>query len=177
MENETITNWPQLIKDSEPTLRSLIAARSEADGECIVWTGAKDTYGVPIMRLTGHRKLLYVRRVIAILDGVDITGKLMMQTCECPGCIKHFKPVTRKALQIHTAKVNPYAQSVTRNKKIADKARKRLSLLTPSVVREMRSSGLSSRAAARKYGVCQSAASDILSHRSWREYVTPWSGL
>lgn len=163
--------------DHEPQIRAFIATRTEQEGDCIIWTGAVDSRGVPIMRIAPDRKLHSVRRVIATLAGMDVEGKLVSTKCDCQQCVAHLVVLTRKKLQQRTAKRNPYAQSITRNKKISDKARTRLAKLTLEQVREMRASGLAPRAAATLYGVSQTAAYEILSHRTWREYSSPWAGL
>lgn len=172
-----VIDWPQIFQANEAAIRAHIASKVEEEGDCLVWIGAKDTYGAPVMRVTGWRKIHPVRRILASLDGQDIDGKLMAVTCDCKDCIRHIKPVTRKALQKKTARENPYAQSIVRNKRISDSARERMAKLTIEAVQEMRSSGLSSRAASKQYGVAQSTASDILSHRTWRTYASPWAGL
>lgn len=163
--------------EHEAQIRAFISTRTEQDGECIVWTGAVDSHGTPVLRVAPDRRMHSARRVMAALAGMDIAGKLVVTKCDCPLCIKHLAVLTRKKLQQRTAKRNPYAKSVTRNKKISDKARERMAKLTISQVREMRASGLASRPAAERYGIAQSTASDILSHRTWREYSSPWSGL
>lgn len=163
--------------DHEPQIRAFIASRTEQEGDCLVWTGALDSYGAPVLRIAPERKMHSVRRVMAALAGMDIEGKFVSTKCDCQLCITHLVVLTRKKLQQRTAKRNPYAQSITRNKKISDKARTRLAKLTLEQVQEMRASGLASRPAAERYGVAQSTASDILSHRTWREYSSPWAGL
>lgn len=170
-------DWPQIPPVNEATIRAFVASRVEQDGDCLVWIGAKDSHDAPIMRIPGERRFRPVRRILATLDGVKIESKLMTVTCGNPCCIKHVAPVTRKTLQRKTSKANPYQKSVLRNKRIADSSRARLSKLTIDIVAEIRSSGLASRAVAKQYGIGQSAASDILSHRSWRIYTSPWAGL
>lgn len=163
--------------DHEPKIRAFIATRTEQEGECLIWTGAVDSHGTPVLRVAPDRRMHSVRRVMAALAGMDIEGKLVTTKCDCQNCIAHLAVLTRKKLQQRTAQRNPYAKSITRNKKISDKARERLAKLTLQQVREMRASGLASRPAAERYGIAQSTASDILSHRTWREYSSPWAGL
>lgn len=170
-------DWTQYIKDNESAMRRIIDERTREDGDCLAWIGAVDSSGVPVVRVPGHRRLFSAKRVLGLLDGMKIEGKLVISTCECPNCMKHIAPITRLMLQRKTIRENPYHQSITRNKKIADKARARLSKITPEIVIEMRASGLSSRQAAKKYGICQSSASDILAYRSWKDYASPWAGL
>lgn len=170
-------NWPETLLANESKLREAIDAKCVEDGDCLRWAGPVDTNGSPVLRLKGHRKLLSAKRVLAFLDGQKIEGKVVVSMCECENCMLHIQPVTRKVLAHLNVKNTQYHKSPVRNHKIAQSARTRLSGLDMERVLEMRSSGLSSRAAAKEYGVCQSAASDILSGRSWKDYSNPWAGL
>lgn len=172
-----MTNWTQYIKDNESTMRRIIDERTREDGDCLLWTGARDTNGVPVIKIIGHNKLIAAKRVLAILSGQNIEGKFMVSTCGCDHCMKHITPLTRRMVQRRTVLMNPYPKSPVRNKKIAEKSRERISNITMEIVIEMRASGLSSRQAAKKYGICQSSASDILAYRSWKDYASPWAGL
>lgn len=164
-------------KDHEAQIREFMSTRTEVEGDCIIWTGAFDSFGIPMLRIAPDRRLHSVRRVVAALDGKEIKGRLVSVNCGCDQCIKHVTVLSRKQLQQRTARINGYTKSITRNKKISDNARKRLAKLTLEQVQEMRASGMTSRQAAERYGVTQSTASDALSYRTWRVYTSPWAGL
>lgn len=152
--------------------------KAERVGNCLFWLGSKDSYGVPLMRKPGARNFSPVRRVILELKGVDIGNKLASTKCGNPQCIceKHILPMTRKQLQIRTAKTTNYAKSPARCAAIAMKRRER-AVLTIEKVAEMRASGLTTREAGRVYGVAQSTAASIMAHKVWKDYSNPFAGL
>lgn len=156
-----------------------IRARCDIEGDCWEWTGPLDG-GVPIMRIDGSRRLLPVRRVVLRLSGRATEGLLAICSCRNPLCVrpKHTVAVTRSELQYLSAQETQYGPRLTRRAAIAAAKRKAPdTVLTPESVAEMRASGLSSRAAAAKYGCGQSSASDVLGGRSWLDYRAPFAGL
>lgn len=159
---------------------SLEAIRANCDevGDCWEWRGAMDGTA-PVMRPAGSSKLVPVRRVVMKLAGKKLAeGQLACAKCVNKRCVApaHAVGLTRHQLQLRTAKVTKYGSSPVRSAKIAASRRKR-SHITPEIVDQMRASGLTSRAAAAAFGCGQTAASEILGGRSWRDYSNPFAGL
>ena len=141
-------------------------------GECLEWTGALDNSQTPIHKVKisdGVYKNRSVRRTIL---EIKTHNYFAIQTCGNPLCIepKHLRSVTRKTLQKLTAQRSGYGQCEIRRLKISKARREKGTALDMDKVREMRAAGLSSRQAAKKYGIAQSTAHDVLSGRTWREH-------
>ena len=166
----------QLIDDT--LLLMAIMDKTEQVGHHLEWRGALDTAGVPIMRRPGHRKISAVRRVIFELNGANPTGKLATYKCTSTTCLCHITLLTRKQLQIRTAKITNYAKSPSCRMAIAKK-RRETSKLTLEIVKEMRESAqtMTTREMGVAYGVSQNTAASILSHKIWKDYSSPFAGL
>ena len=152
-------------------MREKLLARGIREGECLEWTGSLDSNNAPIYKAQvepGRWLSRPVRRVI--IEGIRPN---LLATYKCGNhlCIepKHLIAVTRTTLQRRTAKETQYGASEIRRQKLAKARRERGTALDMEKVREMRALGMTSRAAAKKYGVCQSTASDALSGRTWPE--------
>lgn len=159
---------------------SLEAIRANCDevGDCWEWRGAMDGTA-PVMRPAGSAKLVPVRRVVMKLAGKKLgTDQFACSKCLNKLCVAplHAVGLTRTQLQERTAKVTQYGRSTVRRAKLSIASRKR-SALTEETVAQMRASGLSTRAAAAAFGCGQSAASDILAGRTWRDLSSPFVGL
>lgn len=173
----------------EPSIDELIADtlflmkihdHTEEVGSHLVWTGLVDTSDAPVVRRVGHgRRLLSVRRVILELNGHNMKGLLATSRCNCPLCINHLRPMTRKALQKRSAKTTDWAKSPARCAAISMKRRK-TAKLTIEVVREMReaaANGMTTWQAGAHFGVSQSTAADAIAGRTWKDYTNPFLGL
>lgn len=67
-------------------LLGTIMARCIDDAGCLVWQGARNNAGHPVMRLQGRAML--VRRVVYELTvGPIAPGAKLITTCGCPGCV------------------------------------------------------------------------------------------
>lgn len=159
-----------------PTLEAIHANCDEV-GDCWEWRGALDG-SAPVMRPAGTRKLVAVRRLVLTLTGKNPEGKLACAKCQNRRCVAphHAIGLTRTQLQQRTAQITQYGKNPARSAKMA-KARRARSILSMEQVLEMRASGLSSRQAAKKYGIGQTAASDAIAGRTWKEYSSPFAGL
>lgn len=166
----------QLIADT--LLLMAIMDKTEQVGHHLEWRGALDTTGIPIMRRPGERKISAVRRIIFELNGTDPTGKLATYTCTSTVCLCHTTLLTRKKLQIRSAKTTNYGKSPARRMAISKK-RRETAKLSPEIVREMRERAktMTTRELGAAYGVAQSTAADIVGHRIWKDYSNPFAGL
>ena len=164
----------QLVRDTLFLMD--IHDKTEQAGKCLEWTGALDGYGVPICRLPGDRRLRSLRRVILEMNGRNLDGLLATMSCTNPLCLCHLKAITRKVLQVRSAKATNWARSPARCAAIAAKRRETASL-DIEAVRDMRTRELTSRQAAAEFGVSQSTAAKALAYQTWKDYSNPFSGL
>lgn len=146
-------------------------------GDCRLWTGPLDTEGAPIFRITGSRKLLSVRRYLAEQLGMDINGKFASNLCERKTCVEpeHIRMMTRKQLQVRTGKQGKLS-SKTKSAKISAAIAHRRKL-TDEAVQDIRTTGISTRAAAAKYGICQSVAWHVQAGLTYKDHSNPFAGL
>lgn len=171
-----MTEHHQLIADT--LLLMAIMDKTEQVGQHLEWRGSIDTAGVPVTRRPGERTLKAVRRIIFELNGIDPAGKFATYKCTNTLCLCHIQLVTRKQLQVRSAKTTNYAKSPARRMAIAMHRRKSAKL-TPEIVAEMRSRAqtMTTRQAGLVYGISQSAAAAVIGHRTWRDYSNPFAGL
>ena len=151
--------------------------RSTEIGDCWEWFGSMQSGGrTPAMNWQGHVKP--VRRHIAETMGMEITGKLVTCSCRNHLCVNpdHVIVVTRKRLQGMTAKELRYGDTVTRVKKISDKARAR-SRLNLEMVQQIRDAEGKQDDIAARFGISQATVSSIKRGHTWRDYNNPFAGL
>ena len=153
-------------------MREKLLARGIRQGACLEWSGPVDSSGTPIYKAQiepGKWRSRPVRRVI--IEDID-PSRLASFKCGNTLCIepKHLVALTRKRLQLRTAKITQYATNEIRRQKLSKARRERGTALNMEKVREMRALGMTSRQAAAKYGVWPSTASDALSGRTWKEH-------
>lgn len=149
---------------------------------CMIWAGATSgsnggEFRLPAVRHPVLRVNLPARRVLMMAMGKRIDGKCCTTTCGNPLCMspEHAIALTRAELQKRSCAV--FVGDVRRNAKLAQAARKR-STLTEADVREIRTSGLTAKAAAEKWGIQLQRAAKILRGQSWKEYgANPFLGL
>lgn len=160
-------------------IHDFIEARSKpGDGDCVVWTGSVDSYGCPIMRKPGSRKLRQVRRIKLEEAGKRIDGLFATVKCDNPLCIcdDHIIAMTRKQIQRRSSKQGKFARSPAQRQKMAE-IRRAASKITPEIVDAIRVCGLTTKAAGKTYGISQSSAAQIMAYKSWKTYSGPFAGL
>lgn len=154
----------------------LIHSKCVEEGDCWLWQGALHC-GAPVMR-DGNR-VVNVRRWIAEhVKGLAIEGKLASPHCGNGKCCapEHVDVVTRRTVQRRTTKRTQFQQRVTRNEKVALAARAR-SPVDQAMVDAIRASDMPGRALADQLGLAHSTVQHIRSHRSWKNYRSPFAGL
>lgn len=155
-----------------------IYARCIEEGDCWLWQGPVDTNDIPIMRITGSRKLHPVRRYILQMDGTVLGSLRATNICNVPRCVnpEHARAWTMAKLIKRAADETGYAKQPARNAKIA--ARKRqLSPISPELIEEIRTSSESGRAIAIRLGYCQSTIQAIRAYDTWKDYSSPFFAL
>lgn len=155
-----------------------IRANCDEVGDCWMWRGACD-YKAPIMRPSGTRSLIPVRRAILTIQGRLQPKRFAVTSCGNPECVNpaHIQQVTRSQLQTRTAKGSAYQSNPTRRAKISAARRKAGTTLSMEDVQEMRAQQLTSREAAKRYGCSQTSANDALAGRTWVDYTNPFARL
>jgi len=165
-----------------------VKTRCSDTSDCWTW-GQSMSRGQPTMRviniIEGKKvyKTVNVRKYLKeLLNGPTRDKNVVASSCGNLDCVSpaHAREWTRKALQKRTAKVTKYGESTERNLAIS-KARRKNAKLNLEIVKEIRAEHgtLSSRAAAKKYGVAQSTILSVWQNEIWRESANdnPWSGL
>lgn len=171
----------KILKPSE--MLSHIHDRCRDDGGCWVWLGCLQACGTtPTMRIPGTRTTASVRRVVMQAKGIDVTGKLVSNTCESPMCVApaHLLAMTRKQLQEKTAASIPPDAKIKRNARLAIQSRRRNAKLDDSAVQSIRSAdkSVSNSTLAKQHGVSTAAIWRARSYISWKPLeANPFAGL
>ena len=158
-----------------------IRERCTEVGNCWEWDGGTSN-GFPKIYVPGkdgkrggHTP---ARRYVMKLMGVDLQrGQLASAKCGNPLCVAPHHAVAMTRAEVSSrAHATGYSRSATFRAKsgAVSRARSKLSL---EVAQEMRLSGLSTRAAAKKYGISQFAAWRVMSGKHWNDYSSPFAGL
>ena len=158
-----------------------IRERCTEVGNCWEWDGGTSN-GFPKIYVPGkdgkrggHTP---ARRYVMKLMGVELEKwQTASPKCRNPLCVAphHAVAMTRSEVASR-AHATGFSRTATFRAKsgAVSRARSKLSLET---VQEMRLSGLSTRAAAKKYGISQYAAWRVISGNSWQDYSSPFAGL
>lgn len=166
-------------KPGEPVTMDLIRAKSEEDGDCLIWKGSFGS-DVPYLRVPMSRSLVPVRRWIAQnVLGLKVNGLLASNKCGNPRCVDpaHIQMMTRAQLQKFTSDRTKYQQNPARNYKLALAARAR-SPHSPELIEKIRGMEGSSKSIARELGINFSVVTEIRMGRSYKSYTNnPWAGL
>lgn len=71
----------------DPTIAKVLEQHKvDTSGSCWLWTKRTDTHGYAQAKLDGRVQLVH-RFVCRVATGEDITGKVVMHTCDTPRCI------------------------------------------------------------------------------------------
>jgi len=154
-----------------------IREKSHEDGDCWIWDAAMAGGKTPV--ISHNLKVQNVRRALAIELGLDVEGKTASNSCDDRRCVcpDHIKVMTRKALQVRSAKVyKGSAQNVIRGKKIAAYKRD-ASTNTQEKVNAIRLADGTQREIAKQFGVSQYAVWSIRTYRTWKDYSSPYAQL
>lgn len=127
-------------------------AKVDKGGECWEWLGAKQSRGYGVLYVDGKNQLAH-RVSLYIASGVWPIGHVR-HSCDNPGCVnpEHLTDGTRADNMREMAVKNRCARTK----------------LTPDEVREIRTSTLSLRKAAAKYGVDKRAIWALRNGETWQ---------
>lgn len=143
-------------------LKTLLKTRSYwASNGCCLWTGAKYSNGYGRFKWRGKYKSAH-RTSYEIAKGPIPAGMLVCHTCDTPACIAphHLYAGT------HQDNMN---DMVVRNRQFRPVGAKNTrARLTPDIIKEIRNTANSVRAAARIFGVSVSTVSYIRNGKRWQ---------
>lgn len=163
------------------TTSDYIRLRCVEDGGCWIWQLACSSNGTPkvTMGAKPDRKQWAVRRYVAHTMGKNIAGKLVTNTCGNPLCVcpDHLLIVTKKQMADLIVKRTGHPYRVERRKKISDSRRAAAGKLTPEIVREIRASTSTLKAASEQFKVAKTTICRIRRHEAWKDYASPFAGL
>ena len=158
--------------DRAPVTLAWVQGRCIEEGDCWIWQGAKNSHAIPVIGWRdkeGRERTGNVRRVVATLMGLDLSGGLVA-TCSCkePLCVspKHVVAVTRSKMQKEWAAQLKYHNHPVRRAKLSAAARARSphSEATIALVREM-SGTLTQREIARRLGLNFNYVNKVVRHK------------
>lgn len=157
-----------------------IRSRCVEDGDCLMWQGATDSSGTPLMRLNGSRSNVPVRRVVLQAIG-KWSGKknhVASNVCCASACVseEHAREFSRSYLIKRAAERTGYHLSPVRNAKLAA-AHRNKKLDDPALREAIKNSPLSTRALAREYGVSQTIIWMLVAGHSYKQYGGHFQGL
>lgn len=139
------------------------------DGDCLIWTGADNDGGIPKIRNTSGRRVMW-----ELKHGDIPPGKLVSATCGRPGCLEHLALSSRGQV---TARAHQQAGTKARKSAAnARAARERCAKITLEIARDIRASDETGLAIAARLGVSESLVSLVRRGKSWRE-SGPFAGL
>lgn len=160
-------------------LETIIAHCTEC-GDCLLWRGAVNSNGIPMLRRAGSRKLHPLRRVVLQEVGTYVDGQLATNTCGRALCVapEHALGVTRRRLTLLAIARTAYHKSPVRNARISAAVRaKRGRFADPAVRQAIIDSPLPQRALAKQHGVSQNTIGDLKNGVTYKVYGSPWAGL
>lgn len=137
--------------------------RAAWEGECMVWTGARNDAGYG--QIVHEGRVWYAHRLAyAIVHGPIPDGMYVCHTCDNPPCIR------AEHLFLGSNADNQRDALAKGRRPVGE--RHHNAKLTPTAVRAIRAryaaSGVSQRRLAAEYGVGQDVISRIVSGRGWR---------
>lgn len=158
-----------------------IYARCEEVGDCMEWQGGMSHGNTPVARVSGGNVVSVRRYIFTELLGNELPkGRSASIRCHNQRCVAeaHIYSATRTDIMNMAVETTRYGKRLSRNAKIAAKARARLSSLTPEQVQFIKESPLSGSAVAKVVGCAKSTANCIRSGRTWKPYIgNPWAGI
>lgn len=146
-------------------------ARCRQEGDCLVWTGYLDAFGVPQTRIDGRARP--VRRLVwQAARGNLLRGLWVCCTCETKGCVNpdHLEQTHR------STRMRGRFMPVTQRANIA-LARRAVSRISEDAIREMRESDCELKPLAEKYGVDLTYVSAVRLGKIRRDLTNPFAGL
>lgn len=141
----------------------------QEDGDCLIWTGGNNSIGIPKIRNTSGRRVMW-----ELKNGEIPPGMLVSTTCGHPACLEHLalstksEIVTRSHERPHTK-----ARVTASNRRAARKSRAKITI---DIARDIRASDETGLAIAARLGISNSLVSLVRRGKGWVE-PSPFAGL
>lgn len=159
------------------TIESLMTLTTE-EGDCRLW----DKYignGVPMVYHDG--KLIQVRKLMLMLQGIEVRTRYTAPTCNNPLCVDPSHIIQRTAKQQHTHMAKLVSGSPSNHSriiKITKARREQVAKITQEQAIEIRMSDESGPVLADRFGITRSMVNRIKRGQSWvQEFGNPFAGL
>lgn len=150
------------------TLDRMLSCCQE-DGDCLIWTGSNNSIGIPKIRNTSGRRVMW-----ELKHGEIPPGMLVSTTCGHPACLEHLALSTKSEIVARShERPHTKARVTASNRRAARKARGKITI---DIARDIRASSETGLQIAARLGVSDSLVSCVRRGKSWVE-PSPFSGL
>lgn len=142
-------------------------------GDCLIWQGAVDGFGTPMMK-KGQPRTDSARRVLMRAMGKNTKGRIATTKCGDKRCMAedHVVLWTRKQLQQRS--MAKKSGDVTWSIALRNSGRYKLDM---AKAREIRAAGMTWQEVMERYQVSKNTALGVLNGTHWKEYSSPFAGL
>ncbi len=130
----------------------------EPNGECLEWTGSLNVGGYGMTSAYG--KLWTTHRLALELEGVDVTGHLVLHSCDNPACCNpaHLRTGTQ---------ADNMREMVSRGRSTRGSKNPKAKLTEQQVLEIRAIRGMTYKAIADRYNTCPTRISRIMNRKSW----------
>jgi hypothetical protein len=141
----------------------------EEDGDCLIWTGLNNSIGIPKIRNTSGRRVMW-----ELKNGEIPPGMLVSTTCGRAGCLEHLALSTKSEIVARShERPHTKARVTAANRRSARRERAKINM---DIAREIRASDETGLAIAARLGISNDLVSLVRQGKSWRE-PSPFAGL
>lgn len=155
-------------KTAEQILAAL-AAFSKEDGDCMIWQGAFNAAGVPMLGNDTAKRAAW-----KVKNGPIPAGCLVTSSCGCRKCVEHLTLTTKSAVLRATS--DRADVRVCRAAKVTKAKREQNGKIDMATARRIRADGRTLAVWAAEIGCSISLVSLVRRNKSWVESVNPWVG-
>lgn len=150
-----------------------LAARTDEDGDCLIWNRCCTNQGMPVATLDG--KTTNVRRWLLVQQGRPAKdGQRVTATCGNKLCMAHLKAVSPREVNLiitrRGGRNSPKAAKTNRDvKRAASTVVKTMEVARR--IRALRAQGMLYREISALTGVPVSRCCDVANNKAWREHL------
>lgn len=150
------------------TLERMLSMCRE-DGDCLIWTGSDNAIGIPKIRNTSGRRVMWELKHGDIPYGMKVSV-----TCGRPACLEHLVLSTKSEITARAhQRPDTKARVAASNRRSARAARGKI---TMEIARAIRASDETGLAIAARLGISNSLVSLVRQGKAWQE-PSPFAGL
>jgi hypothetical protein len=168
-----------MSKITPERILALVERRCEEDGDCLIWTGAVNSCGAPVITFTndlGKKPTVQMRRKVwEARTGKKIPkGRYVTYTCNNPRCLEHLELTTRAEI---TSRYWTRPDSRARLTAAATRGGRARAKASMEMAREIRASNETLKQVSQRFGISVALASMIRRGERWKEAGNPFAGL